>query len=93
MTITKQNIKVRRAVLSKDALKYLARMPRDSAKKVVRAIKDIGDGVGNHVKTRKLSGRNLWRLKVVGLRVIYQMKDEANVLFVVKIGPRGDVYK
>ena len=93
MTISKQNIKVRQIILSKSALKYLARMPRDPAQKIIRSIRDVAEGTGNPAKTKKLSGRDLWRLKLGGLRVIYKLENEANVLMVIKIGPRGDVYK
>ena len=93
MTITKQNIKIKKVILSKDAMKYLARIPRDSAQKITRAIRSIAGGTGKRANSRKLSGRDLWRLKVGGLRVIYRLDDENKVLLEIKIGPRGDVYK
>jgi mRNA interferase RelE/StbE len=93
LTITKQDIKIKQVILSKEAMKYLARMPRGSARKITRAIRDIAAGACSRAKTRKLSGRDLWRLKVDGLRVIYKLDDKNGILLVVKIGPRGDVYK
>jgi mRNA-degrading endonuclease RelE of RelBE toxin-antitoxin system len=83
---------MRQVNLSKDAMKYLARLPRDSARKIVRAIKRVAAGKVEPHKIRKLSGRNQWRLRVGGQRVIYELESETKLLG-VKIGPRGDVCK
>jgi mRNA-degrading endonuclease RelE of RelBE toxin-antitoxin system len=71
----------------------LAKIPRDSARRITRAIREVSEGSGNPTRVRKLTGKNLWRLKVGGLRVIYKMESESTVLLVVKIEPRGDIYK
>jgi mRNA interferase RelE/StbE len=93
LTITKQNTTIYKVVLTKDAVKYLAKMPSGLALKVTRAIRGIAIGDQNPAKTSKLSGRDVWRLRVGGLRVIYILDEESSILTVIKIGPRGDVYK
>ena len=80
-------------VLSKDALKYLTKMPRDSARRVTRAIRELAEGTASPAKTGKLSGKDSWRLRVGGIRVIYSFEEESGDILVVKIGPRGDIYK
>jgi len=83
---------MKQVTLSKDAMKYLARLPRNSGQKIVRAIKCVAAGKVEPYKIKKLSGRNQWRLRVGRQRVIYELENETKLL-VLKIGPRGDVYK
>ena len=83
---------MKQVTLSKDAMKYLARLPRNSGLKIVRAINCIAAGKVEPYKIKKLSGRNQWRLRVGRQRVIYELENETKLL-VLKIGPRGDVYK
>ena len=83
---------IKQVNLSKDAMKYLARLPRNSAQKIARAIKCVAAGKDEPYKIKKLSGRNQWRLRVGRQRVIYELENETKLL-VLKIGPRGDVYK
>jgi mRNA interferase RelE/StbE len=84
---------IKQVILSKGAVKYLARIPRNSARKITQAIRHVAEGTGRQTNTRKLSGRDLWRLRVGRLRVIYESNEESGVMLVLKIGPRGDVYK
>jgi mRNA interferase RelE/StbE len=41
----------------------------------------------------RLQGRPGYRLRVGDWRVIYTIKDEEIVILVLKIGPRGSVYR
>lgn len=80
-------------VFSKDALKYLSKVPRASARRVIRAIRTLAKGTASRAKTGKLSGKDLWRLKIGRIRVIYRIEEKSGHIEVIKIGPRGDVYK
>jgi mRNA interferase RelE/StbE len=40
-----------------------------------------------------LQGSPFWRLRVGGWRAVCERRDDELVLLVLKIGPRGDVYK
>jgi mRNA interferase RelE/StbE len=43
--------------------------------------------------TQKLSGQDRFRLRQGPYRIIYSIKDDLLVVFVVKVGHRKDVYK
>jgi len=42
---------------------------------------------------KKLTGREGWRIRVGGYRVIYEIDDPQHTLTVLHIGHRRDVYK
>ena len=44
-------------------------------------------------KTKKLKGEKLYRLRVGNYRVIYDIKDNLMLIFVVKLGHRSDIYR
>ncbi len=74
-------------------MKYLARLPPPSARHLLQAIEDVANGVMSASRVRKLEGRTESRLRVGKHRVIYEWCDRGATLLVLKIGPRGDVYK
>lgn len=77
---------------SRSALKVLGRMPTNLAKRIRGKIEQYAAdprSQANNVKA--LSGSPFIRLRVGDWRVI--MDDQGNVLAVLEIGPRGDIYK
>ena len=42
---------------------------------------------------RKLSGREGWRIRVGSYRVVYEIDDELQVVTVLHVGHRRDVYR
>jgi len=76
---------------SKQSLKTLRRMPPDLAKKIMAKVSQYAHdpaAQANNIKALKDSA--YIRLRVGDWRVI--MDDQGNVLNVLKIGARGDVY-
>ena len=78
---------------SKDALKALKGMPRNTA----LLIREKLDGVArdpyvpnNNVKA--LEGRMGYRLRVGDWRVIYDLNDSLRILSVQRVAPRGGAY-
>lgn len=73
------------------AIRALRRMPANTARLIqskIEAYATAPASQGNNVKS--LKGREGIRLRVGDWRVI--MDDQGNVLAVLDIGPRGDVY-
>ena len=74
------------------ALKALRRMTRNEAERIRSKVRQYADDPASQVNNIKaLKGREGIRLQVGDWRVI--MDDQAEVLDVLKIGPRGGVYE
>lgn len=71
---------------SKQAIKFLNKQPLRIRQLIVQAIKQIPEG-----DIIKLQGRDGYRLRVGSYRVIFD--HDGHVVFINKIGNRGDVYK
>jgi len=77
---------------SKSALKVLSRLQPKLAARILEKVEQFAadpKSQANNVKV--LTGSPYIRLRVGDWRVI--MDDQGNVLLVLEIGPRGDIYK
>jgi mRNA-degrading endonuclease RelE of RelBE toxin-antitoxin system len=75
---------------SKTSLKYLQKLERNVFRKIVGAI----DRLPNEGDIAKLKGKkvkNLYRLRIGKHRILYVLEKE--IIKVVKIDTRGDIYK
>ena len=77
-----------------EVTKILARLPRNLVKRIIERIEDVAAGpYQGHPNVTKLKGRDGYRLRVGDWRVIYDLDDDNQVMIVLVIGPRGQVYK
>ncbi len=75
---------------SRKCLKYLEKLDRDTAKKLIRAIEQLpSSGDIRKLKTGKV--QDLYRLRIGRYRVIY--KSEPDIIRVLLIDARKDVYR
>lgn len=81
---------------SKDAIKFLEKLDKKSVERIRTAINGLTHTppVGD-IKTMQGSKDNRLRLRVGGWRIIfkYGSEGEIEILFVLEIGNRGDIYK
>ena len=81
---------------SKDALKYLSRLDKKSVDRIREAIAGLTQAppVGD-IKTLQGYNDGRKRLRIGSWRVIYKYgkENEIEILLVIDIGNRGDVYK
>ncbi len=81
---------------SKDALKFLSKLDRKSVTRIREAILGLTfvPPVGD-IKTMQGFSDGRKRLRVGSWRVIYKygQEGELEILFVIDIGNRGDIYK
>lgn len=78
--------------IKRSAVKALGRIPKHDRVRIVDAI----DGLAEHPHAgAALKGglRGLRRLRVGGYRVVYEVQDDALVVLVVRVAPRGTVYR
>ena len=78
---------------SKQAIKTLARMPKNQAEKIVAKVEQLAQNPeAQAANVKKLQGSDYYRLRVGDYRVIYSMDNGRLTITVVKVGSRGDVY-
>ena len=72
----------------KDCLKYL-KMDRNTQVRIIYAIGQLPFG-----DVKKLQGNiDDYRLRVGNYRVVFSKDDESILISIIKIAPRGEVYK
>jgi mRNA interferase RelE/StbE len=79
---------------SKQAIKTLRKMPTGIANRVQAALLSIAKNPGSYQGDwKRLEGSDFWRLRIGSWRVICDVQNGELVILVLKIAPRGDVYK
>jgi len=85
---------VYKIVYATQAAKSLLRMPRNTANLIREKLEQVAvDPVASIPNARKLQGRPGYRLRVGDWRVIYEINKDQVVIIVLKIAPRGEVYR
>jgi mRNA interferase RelE/StbE len=76
------------------AARALQRMPRNTAHIIRTKMAQIAaDPHAPHPNASRLRGRPGFRLRVGDWRVIYAIYDDELMIMVMKIAPRGEVYR
>jgi mRNA interferase RelE/StbE len=76
------------------AAKALLKMPRNIAQLIREKMEQVAvDSFASIANSKKLQGRSGYRLRVGDWRVIYEINKDQVVIIVMKIAPRGEVYK
>jgi mRNA interferase RelE/StbE len=81
--------------IDKDALKYLQKLERPLRIRITNALQILSDNpFHSELDIKRLKGtEHDYRLRVGSYRVIYNIENEQLMIYVIKIGSRGDVYK
>ena len=78
----------------RQARNYLARLPLKIKSAIVNTLHELAANPDNpSLDIDDLKGRKGFRLRVGQYRVIYTRQDDQLILEIVKIRPRGDIYK
>lgn len=78
---------------SRDAVKTLLRMPRDQARRIRYKIDELARDPRNAANVKKLTEHPGYRLRVGDWRVVYLLIEDRLVIHVIRIAPRGEVYR
>ena len=81
-----------RVELSKLARRQFEKLPCETASRLVPVILSLGDEP-RPPGTRKLSGREAWRLRAGNYRIVYEIHDAVLLVLVVQVGHRREVYR
>ena len=83
----------RSVVTTKSFDKALAKLPLSWQNRIVAKIKEVAaNPYAPNNNLTKLQGRDGYRLRVGGWRLIYELQDERLVMLVLEVGPRGGIY-
>jgi mRNA interferase RelE/StbE len=84
-----------KVVVHRRASRYLERLAADQKDNVKGRLKALAQDPFGQQDVQEMKGRweGYYRLRIGGLRVIFTVDRQAQVLYVDHIGPRGDVYK
>ncbi len=83
----KYKIKIR-----KKAQKVLAKIPPPFQLNIIKTIEQLAENP-IHNQTKKLTGRDGWRIRIGNYRVIYEIFDDELIILVLNIGHRKNIYK
>ena len=76
------------------ARNYLARLPSKIKSRIVDKLHEIKENPDDpNLDVEKLKGDLGYRLRIGQYRIIYTRQKEQLIIEVVKIRPRGDIYK
>ncbi|MBE5937719.1 MAG: type II toxin-antitoxin system RelE/ParE family toxin [Lachnospiraceae bacterium] len=73
--------------INKKALKFILKQPKNKQIALFSAINKLPEG-----NTKKLSGHDLYRLRVGDYRIIYTIDNGKLVICVIDAGNRGQIY-
>ncbi|TET69067.1 MAG: type II toxin-antitoxin system RelE/ParE family toxin [Candidatus Zixiibacteriota bacterium] len=74
------------------AQKELGKLPTGAYKRVREAVYRLGEDP-RPKDSRKLTGREGWRIRVGEYRVIYEVDEKEETVLVLHVGHRRDVYR
>ena len=78
--------------ISSAAQRQIRKLPRDAQERVTAVLVLLADEP-RPPASKKLTGREAWRVRTGNWRVIYEIHDDELVVMVVAAGNRRDVYK
>jgi len=81
-----------RILIRKSVYKDLDRIPKKDVKRIIRAIGKLADNP-RPPQSGKLSGEDKYRLRCGAYRIVYEIKDDELIVYVVKARHRKDVYR
>ena len=83
-----------RLVFTKQANRTLRKMSRKTARLIREKLDQLAqDPYARNPNLTKLQGRPGYRLRVGDWRIIYELEDDRLVILVLKVAPRGGVYR
>ena len=79
-------------LFTRQSEKDLSNLPKLDFRKVEVAIAKLADNP-RPPKSKKLTARDSWRIRIGNYRVIYLIEDDNLIVIVIEIGHRKEVYK
>ena len=78
----------------RQAIKALRKMPSPPARRIRRELDELAENPDRRdLDVNALRGRRGFRLRVGEMRVIFERDDDACIIDVLRIAPRGQAYR
>lgn len=78
--------------LRRRAQRAMDRLPKTDFRAVVEAIKELAQTPGPR-GVEKVKSTGLWRLRQGDYRIIYAIDDNRQIIIVVRVGHRREIYR
>jgi len=78
--------------IKRSAVKEINKIPRKYLQNILSKI-DLLKNEPRPANSKKLSGKELYRIRFGQYRIVYQIMDTKLIVYIVKIGHRKNVYK
>jgi mRNA interferase RelE/StbE len=75
------------------SIKQLESLPRKVQVRIAAKINDLSSDLRPPGCAKLRDSEDIYRIRIGNCRVLYQVKDEVLLVFVVKIGERGEIYR
>lgn len=77
----------------KEAIKTLRKLPRNMRELIEQKLQEFAENPASGRNVLKLEGRPGYRMRVGDWRIVFDIDTGALIILVLKIAPRGEVYK
>ncbi len=81
-----------RIEVKKSAVKELSQIPKKDLVKIVKKINCLADNP-RPKGSKKLSREDKYRIRYGNYRIMYLIKDDLLVIYVIKVAHRKDIYR
>ncbi len=81
-----------RIEVKKSAVKELSQIPKKDLVKIVKKINSLADNP-RPKGSKKLSREEKYRIRYGKYRILYLIKDDLLVIYVIKVAHRKDIYR
>ncbi len=82
-----------RVIISDKAERALTRLDRPIQIRIVKAIDELAKDPRYKTNIKKLTGSELYRLRIGDYRVIYSEDSRTKIIKIISMGHRKDVYR
>jgi mRNA interferase RelE/StbE len=79
-------------ILPKSVQKELDRLPDEIENRILARLADLETNP-RPTDTKKLKGRNAWRIRIGDYRVIYEIYDRDLRVILIAVGHRREIYR
>ena len=79
-------------LIEKRARKSLLKITKHDQKRIITAIQLLKENQ-HPTGSKKLVGRDAWRIRIGNYRVIYEIYDEKLIVDIIDLGHRKDIYR